>query len=205
MKEDETPVQAAVGDALAREGQGFNVLKQLLLSDNCLKELSQQSQETACPPVPQAASKAPEAGLSQSAHEQGSPRLRGCYPHASLNSGLQSQLEAPPKGTAGDALHLHHTQHLRALVKQEPRGDRWTSPGTESPLDSPQLSRSNPILYYMLQKGSIHLRKRLREPKDQSIKEEPASQLHHCEGGLSAPAPPHSLQLKHSRQSRGLS
>lgn len=215
MKEEETSVHRATSDVLSRESQGFNVLKQLLLSDNCLKELSQQSQETASPCVLQAASKAaskaPEAGLSQPSYELSLPHLHGFPPHASLNSGLQSRLEAPPKAPTGDTFRLHQKQDLCAFVKQEPGStDRWTSQETEdkgeSPLDSPQLSRSNPILYYMLQKGSLHLRKRPREPTgtpELSIKEESVSELHDCSRSLTSPV--QTLQLKPSRQSRGLS
>lgn len=219
MKEEEMSVHRAASEALSRESQGFNVLKQLLLSDNCLKELSQQSQETASPCVLQAASKAaskaPEASLSQPSYELSLPHLHVCPPHASLNSGLQSRLQAPAKAPTGNALRLHQKQDLRALVKQEPGStDRWTGQETEdkdkgeSPLDSPQLSRSNPILYYMLQKGSLHLRKRLREPTgtpEHSIKEESVSELHDCARSLTSPAHAQTLQLKPSRQSRGLS
>lgn len=204
VKEEEASLHRAASQGLSRESRGFNVLKQLLLSDNCLKELSQQSQDTASPSVLQAVSKAPEASFSQ-------PHLRGCPPHASHNSGLQSQLEALAPPTAWDNLRLHHTQDRRASVKQEPRStDGWTSQDTEDRdvLDSPQLSRSNPILYYMLQKGSIHLRKKLAEVKrtpERSIKEESTGELHDCDRNLTSPAHTQTLQLKHSRQSRGLS
>lgn len=214
VKEEETSVHKAASESFTRESQGFNVLKQLLLSDNCLKELSQQSQETASPCVLQAASKVPEASFSQPTCEQSLPHLRSCHPHASLNSGFQSHL-ALPKPSPGDAVRLHQKQGLNALVKQELRStDSWTSQETEekdkgeSTLDSPQLSRSNPILYYMLQKGSIHLRKKLREPKgtpERSIKEESASEFHNCEHSLTSPAHTQTLHLQHSRQSRGLS
>ncbi|CAF87039.1 unnamed protein product, partial [Tetraodon nigroviridis] len=160
---------------------GFNVLKQLLLSDNCLKELSQDAASPSASGAPGASS------------------LR-----ASLTSGPPSQL-APP--LPGHVLRPQHKADLGAVVKQEPgSAERWAGQEAEhrEALDSPQLSRSNPILYYMLQKGSIHLSRKLQEPgaaPERSIKEEAAGELHACQRSLS----PQSLQLKHSRQSRGLS
>lgn len=193
-EEEEPPAPRALAAAPSVEGQGFNVLKQLLLSDNCLKELSQQSQDGAGP----CASKA--AGASRS-YQQGLARLRGCPAHAQVSGPPGAEGQAAP----GDGLRLQPEPQLRALVKREPgSADGWTSQEVEDRgrLDSPQLSRSNPILYYMLQKGSLHLRRTLRDAQaapPRSIKEEAAGEL------LASPAPAHALQLQHGRQSRGLS
>lgn len=198
VKEEEVLLPTAEG--LSRESQGFNVLKKLLLSDNCLKELSQRVQDNANP----SASRVPGASPSQ-------PGLRACPPGASPTSGLPSQPEGLAPPPPGHVLRPQHKLDMAAVVKQEPRSaERW--PGQElearEALDSPQLSRSNPILYYMLQKGSVHLNRELREPRaaaERSIKEESISPLHACQRSLSPPAHTQGLQLKHSRQSRGLS
>uniref|UniRef100_A0A674PF80 Nuclear receptor interacting protein 1b n=1 Tax=Takifugu rubripes TaxID=31033 RepID=A0A674PF80_TAKRU len=163
-------------DPLNRESQGFNVLKQLLLSDNCLKELSQQSHHTHGPSLLQANSTATDRHFSQPSYQQTLPHLR----------------------------------KPDTLIKQEPRSvDRWTSQENDekgdSSLDSPQLSRSNPILYYMLQKGSIQLRKKVREAKgthpESRIKEESVSEGRHYDHSLNS----QTLHVKHSQESRGLS
>lgn len=220
LKEEE---RKAPSERLSRESQGFNVLKQLLLSDNCLKELSQQAPGTPSPSVLLPNSKAPDRDFSQPAFEQGLPHQRSCHPHASPSSG-QSHLHPPSISAGGPSVHLSHRQEPRAmvgqeprtLVKQEPRAlDRWTSQendekGTsEANLDSPQLSRSNPILYYMLQKGSIQLRKRVRDARgsqpESRIKEESMSDLHQYSPSLSRSPHTQTLGLKHSHESRGLS
>ncbi|TKS83764.1 Nuclear receptor-interacting protein 1 [Collichthys lucidus] len=107
------------------------------------------------------------------------------------------------------------------LVKQEPESPvRWSSQenngqeeeeeGCDSNLDSPRLSRSNPILYYMLQKGSIQLRKEVRDQAEGTqsvvrVKEEPISDMHAYEHSLrSSPQSP-THNDKHSRESQGLS
>uniref|UniRef100_A0A3B5M4Y4 Nuclear receptor interacting protein 1b n=1 Tax=Xiphophorus couchianus TaxID=32473 RepID=A0A3B5M4Y4_9TELE len=120
LKEEELPPRSPMSETFTRESRGFNVLKQLLLSDNCLKELSQQPRQGPSPSILQTTGKA------------------------------NGNILKPP-----------------TLIKQEPESPiRWSSQendgmdeGCESNPDSPRLSRSNPILYYMLQKGNIQLRK----------------------------------------------
>eukprot|EP00066_Takifugu_rubripes_P026603 XP_011615869.1 PREDICTED: uncharacterized protein LOC101070478 [Takifugu rubripes] len=199
-------------DPLNRESQGFNVLKQLLLSDNCLKELSQQSHHTHGPSLLQANSTATDRHFSQPSYQQTLPHLRSRHPPGSHNSGLH--LEPLLSPTTGDGsvgtLQLNQKQEPDTLIKQEPRSvDRWTSQENDekgdSSLDSPQLSRSNPILYYMLQKGSIQLRKKVREAKgthpESRIKEESVSEGRHYDHSLNS----QTLHVKHSQESRGLS
>lgn len=212
LKEEDTSLRKPLREPLTRESQGFNVLKQLLLSDNCLKELSQH--DTPSPSVLQANSKSAQRNFSQPSYEQSLPHLHSCHPQGSHNSRLQSHLEPLPNPTTGEGsigtLHLNQKQEPRPLVKQEPRSlDRWTSQENDEKGDSPQLSRSNPILYYMLQKGSFQLRKRAREPKgthsEGRIKEESMSDLHHYDPSLSSTPHTQTLTLKHSHESRGLS
>uniref|UniRef100_G3Q9R0 Nuclear receptor interacting protein 1b n=1 Tax=Gasterosteus aculeatus TaxID=69293 RepID=G3Q9R0_GASAC len=171
VKEEEAPPRSPPGKTLTRESRGFNVLKQLLLSDNCLKELSQQPQGTPSPSVLQANG----SHLSQPAQNHSFLHLPGWHPHGSVNSGLPSNLRPLPAPPAGDSPIRTPWSHQPApwpvaqkrdpptLVKQEPESPvRWSSQenedededeGCDSNPDSPRLSRSNPILYYMLQKG----------------------------------------------------
>ncbi|TDH04619.1 hypothetical protein EPR50_G00134440 [Perca flavescens] len=225
VKEEDAPPRSPPSETLTRESRGFNVLKQLLLSDNCLKELSQQPRGTPSPSVLQANGKANGSVLCQPAHNHSFLHLPGWQPHGSLNSGLPSNLRPLPTPPAGDSPWSRHpapwpvTQKRDppTLVKQEPESPvRWSSQeneeeeGCDSNLDSPRLSRSNPILYYMLQKGSIQLRKEARDQAEGTqsvvrVKEEPISDMHAYEHSLSSVPQSPKNNDKHSHESQGLS
>lgn len=230
LKEEEAPPRSPPNETLTRESRGFNVLKQLLLSDNCLKELSQQPRGTPSPTVLQANGKANGSILSQPSHNHSFLHLPSWHPHGSLNSGLTGNLRPLPTPPAGDSpvcnpwsRHLapwpvNQKQDTTTLVKQEPESPvRWSSreneeddEGCDSNLDSPRLSRSNPILYYMLQKGSIQLRREVRDQAEgiQSVvrvKEEPISDMHAYEHSLSSTPQSPTYNDKHSHESQGLS
>ncbi|XP_062289128.1 nuclear receptor-interacting protein 1 [Scomber scombrus] len=228
LKEEEAPPRSPPSETFTRESRGFNVLKQLLLSDNCLKELSQQPRGAPSPSVLQANGKANGSILSQPAHNHSFLHLPSWHPHGSLNSGLPSNLRPLPTPPASNSpIGTHWGRHPSpwpvaqkrdppTLVKQEPESPvRWSSheneeEGCDSNPDSPRLSRSNPILYYMLQKGSIQLRKDVRDQAEGTqsvvrVKEEPISDMHAYEHSLSSTpqSPPHND--KHSHESQGLS
>lgn len=230
LKEEEAPPRSPPNETLTRESRGFNVLKQLLLSDNCLKELSQQPRGTPSPTVLQANGKANGSILSQPSHNHSFLHLPSWHPHGSLNSGLTGNLRPLPTPPAGDSpvcnpwsRHLapwpvNQKRDTATLVKQEPESPvRWSSreneeedEGCDSNLDSPRLSRSNPILYYMLQKGSIQLRREVRDQAEgiQSVvrvKEEPISDMHAYEHNLSSTPQSPTHNDKHSHESQGLS
>lgn len=230
LKEEEASPRSPPSETLTRESRGFNVLKQLLLSDNCLKELSQQPRGTPSPSVLQANGKANGSILSQPSHNHSFLHLPSWHPHGSLNSGLPSNLRPLPTPPAGDSpVCTPWSRHPApwpvtqkwdppTLVKQEPKSPvRWSSQENEeeeescdSNLDSPRLSRSNPILYYMLQKGSIQLRKEVRDQAEgmQSVirvKEEPISDMHAYEHSLSSNPQSPTHNEKHSHESQGLS
>ncbi|XP_034540179.1 nuclear receptor-interacting protein 1 [Notolabrus celidotus] len=232
-KEEVAPPRSPPSEALTRESRGFNVLKQLLLSDNCLKELSQQPRGTPSPSVLQANGKANGSILSQPSHNHSFLHLPSWHPHGSLNSGLPSNLRPLPTPPQGDSHVRTPWSHNPApwpvtqkrdpptLVKQEPESPvRWSSheneeeedeeEGCDSNLDSPRLSRSNPILYYMLQKGSIQLRKEVRDQAEGTqsvvrVKEEPISDMHAYEHSLSSTPQSPTHNDKHSQESQGLS
>lgn len=225
LKEEKAPPRSPPSETLNRESRGFNVLKQLLLSDNCLKELSQQPRGTPSPSILQANGSI----LSQPSHNHNFLHLPSCYPHGSLNSGLPSNLRPLPTPPAADSpicspwsrhpapWPVTHKRDPPTLVKQEPESPvRWSSQeneeeeGCDSNLDSPRLSRSNPILYYMLQKGSIQLRKEVRDQAEGAqsvirVKEEPISDMHAYEHSLSSTPQSPTHNDKHSHESQGLS
>lgn len=215
LTEEETPPR----ENLSTESRGFNVLKQLLLSDNCLKELSQQQGGAPSPTVLQANGSL----LTQPPQNHSFLHLPSWPPHSSFNSGIPSHLRPLPTPPPGDNTirtpwlrqptpwPVAHKREPPTLVKQEPQSPlQWSSQENEgeeetcpSNPDSPRLSRSNPILYYMLQKGSVHLRKEAHEGGGQPgvrVKEEQLSELQTYEP--SPPSPQH--HDKHS-QSQGLS
>lgn len=227
LKEEEAPPRSPPSDSLTRESRGFNVLKQLLLSDNCLKELSQQPRGALSPSVLQANGKANGTILSHPAHNHSFLHMPW-HPHGSLSSGLPSNLRPLPTPPTGDSpIRTPWGRHPAPwpvtqkrdppiLVKQEPESPvRWTGQeeeeeGCDSNPDSPRLSRSNPILYYMLQKGSAQLRKEMKDQVEGTqsvvkVKEEPISDMHAYEHSLSSTPQLLTHNDKHSHERQGLS
>uniref|UniRef100_A0A672NBW4 Nuclear receptor-interacting protein 1-like n=1 Tax=Sinocyclocheilus grahami TaxID=75366 RepID=A0A672NBW4_SINGR len=154
-KEEELVGSPRSKTPLSRESQGFNVLKQLLLSENCLKELP-QPRGTPSPFIPQADCAA-NGNLTQSYLPQELSYLPW-YPY-SLNTNPKTP--APVDTTGGSLVWAKGSPKASPKpVKKEPEG----SPGEtfireeRSSPDSPPLTRSNPILYYMLQRGNGQLR-----------------------------------------------
>ncbi|XP_030601682.1 nuclear receptor-interacting protein 1 isoform X2 [Archocentrus centrarchus] len=230
LKEEEAPPKSPPSETLTRESRGFNVLKQLLLSDNCLKELSQQPRGAGSPSILQTNGKANGSILTQPAQNHSFLQLPSWHPHGSLNSGFPSNLRPLPTPPAGDSpMRSPWSRHPSpwpvtqkrdppTLVKQEPESPvRWSSQeneeedeGCDSNPDSPRLSRSNPILYYMLQKGSIQLRKEVRDYTEGAqsvvkVKEEPISDMHAYEHSLSSTPQSPTHNDKHSCESQRLS
>ncbi|KAK5606123.1 hypothetical protein CRENBAI_026894 [Crenichthys baileyi] len=227
LKEEELPPS----ETPTRESRGFNVLKQLLLSDNCLKELSQQPRGGPSPSILQASGKANGNILSQPTQNHSFLHLPSWHPHSSLNSGVPNHLRPLPTPPEGHnpirpapwvrqpvPWPIAQKREPPTLIKQEPESPiRWSSQendgvdeGCESNPDSPRLSRSNPILYYMLQKGNIQLSK---EAPDQAegarpvfrVKEEPANDMHAYERSLSSTPQSPTHNDKHSHDGQGLS
>ncbi|XP_037544093.1 nuclear receptor-interacting protein 1 [Nematolebias whitei] len=226
LKEEEVPPS----ETLTRESRGFNVLKQLLLSDNCLKELSQQQQRAPSPTVLQANGKANGNIFSQPTHNHNFLNLPSWPPHCSFNSGLPNHLRSLPTPPTGDSpirtpwirqpapWPVAQKRDPPMLVKQEPQSPvQWSSQenegeeeGCDSNPDSPRLSRSNPILYYMLQKGSVHLRKEAHSQAEGvqpvvRVKEEQINDMQGYERSLSSTPQSPQHNDKHSHEGQGLS
>uniref|UniRef100_A0A8C1ZEJ3 Nuclear receptor interacting protein 1b n=1 Tax=Cyprinus carpio TaxID=7962 RepID=A0A8C1ZEJ3_CYPCA len=159
-KEEELVRSPRSKTPLSRESQGFNVLKQLLLSENCLKELS-QPRGTPSPFIPQANSAA-NGSLTQSGFPQELSNLpwNPCY----LNTNPKT-VPASVDTTAGSLVCAKGSPKASPKpVKNELEGfpgETFSREERSSP-DSPPLTRSNPILYYMLQRGNGQLRPEIR-------------------------------------------
>lgn len=171
---------------LSRESQGFNVLKQLLLSENSLKELAQPRES---PVLPQA-----NCTANGSLTNSGFPHLPW-YPYsvgsgpsvpktastpALIDSTGVSQLWA--KGSPKASCKSANKEPERSLGETISREER-SSP------DSPPLTRSNPILYYMLQRGNGQLRTEIRDQVQPAhcvtgVKVEPCSDYEHSVSSL---------------------
>lgn len=226
-KAEIVPQRSPPNETFTRESRGFNVLKQLLLSDNCLKELSQQPRGAPSPSILQANGKANGSILSQPAHNHNFLTMPGWQPHGPLSSGPPGNrpLPTPPAGDGSirnqwgrqpSPWPISQKRDTPTLIKKEPESpSRWSGPEKEeedcdSNPDSPRLSRSNPILYYMLQKGSLQLRKEVKDQAEGTqpvvrVKEEPISDMHAYEHSLSSIPQSPTHNDKHSHKSQGLS
>ncbi|XP_077449003.1 nuclear receptor-interacting protein 1 [Stigmatopora argus] len=221
-EEEEFPTRSQPRESFSRESRGFNVLKQLLLSDNCLKELSNQHRGAPSPSVLQ-----PNGNTLGQATPPNHSFLHppSWHPHSSLNSGPSSNVRTLPTLPANDSPQNHHPAPWQGTQKRDPpnlvkqeleRHIQWSSQenheGCDSNPDSPRLSRSNPILYYMLQKGSVQFRKEVNNQAEglqsvvKMIKEEPISDMHAYEQNLSStPQSPTTRHDKHSQDNQRLS
>ncbi|XP_072514932.1 nuclear receptor-interacting protein 1 [Salminus brasiliensis] len=161
-KEEDSFVKGPAGKAPTRDSQGFNVLKQLLLSDNCLKELS-QPRGTPSPFLPQAHCKA-NGNFTQPSYN--SELLNFPWFPQTPNSGPGNlkPLSSPP-GNSTQGSPWAKGSHT-PVKKETECSPRWALGGDgkcEARPDSPPLTRSNPILYYMLQRGNGQLRKEMQD------------------------------------------
>ncbi|XP_053095500.1 nuclear receptor-interacting protein 1 [Pangasianodon hypophthalmus] len=149
---DSPPAKFPPCESPRNENGGFNVLKQLLLSDNCLKELS-QSRGT-CSSLER-----PVQNGSAIKEPRNNGELKSF--HQTLNKGK------PPSATAGKnrvespAVQQDSSRSKRDIASQK---DLKVSTGfvngdktQDCHLDSPRLTKANPILYYMLQRSNAHL------------------------------------------------
>ncbi|XP_057177423.1 nuclear receptor-interacting protein 1 [Triplophysa rosa] len=172
---------------LSRESQGFNVLKQLLLSENSLKELAQPRES---PVLPQA-NCAANGSLTNSAF----PHLPW-YPYSvGTGSGVPKTVSIPTLIDSTGVSQLwakgSPKASCKSVIKEPERSLRETISREErSSLDSPPLTRSNPILYYMLQRGNGQLRTDIQDQVQPAhcvtgVKVEPCSDYEHS---ISSPA-----------------
>lgn len=197
-KEEGLFIKSPVRKAPMRDSQSFNVLKQLLLSDNCLKETS-QPQGIPSPFLPQANCKA-NGNFSQSGYDHELVNF-SWFPQT-LNSGpghFNPFSSLPGNGIQGSSWDKGSSPRPspKSVKKETESSPRWTLPGEdkcESSPDSPPLMRSNPILYYMLQRRNSQIRKEVedhaqRMPCGIAVKVEPCADdgYHDARHGMISP------------------
>lgn len=199
-KEEDLFIKSPVSKAPMRDSQSFNVLKQLLLSDNCLKETS-QPQGIPSPFLPQANCKANE-NFSQSSYNH--ELVNFSWLPQTLNSGpghfnplSSSPGNSIPASSWDKDSSPRPSPSPKSVKKETESSPRWKIPGEdkcESSPDSPPLMRSNPILYYMLQRRNSQIRKEVENhaqgmPCGVTVKVEPCADDRYHDARLSMISP----------------
>lgn len=152
----------------SRESKGFNVLKQLLLSENCEKDLSQHRNSSAVTESKKKGSKnnltnhsKAEFNVSSVPTVLGNPgQLTNCFDHRTFqySVAMKSPASSPYTerlGSTGSS-KFEGDQYNACPVPNEKGPIKWVITDmdkSEHERDSPRLTKTNPILYYMLQKG----------------------------------------------------
>ncbi|XP_039711063.1 nuclear receptor-interacting protein 1 [Pteropus medius] len=168
----------------ARESKSFNVLKQLLLSENCVRDLSQHRSNS----VVESKKKGHKNNVPSSKPEFSISSLNGLmYSSTQPNSCMDNRTFPYPavKTPASPPF----PEHLGSAVSRSESGllNGCSMPSEKGPIkwvitdvdkneyekDSPRLTKTNPILYYMLQKGGSSVTS--RETQDKDIWREPSS------------------------------
>ncbi|XP_044522853.1 nuclear receptor-interacting protein 1 [Gracilinanus agilis] len=152
----------------SRDSKGFNVLKQLLLSENCVRDLSQHRNNT----ITDGKKKGNKNNVVNSKPEFNISSLNGVMNHSSqLNNCLDNRTFPYSVAVRSPASSPYQCspEHLGSMVSRQESGQlsvcpvpsekgpiKWVITGidkNECEKDSPRLTKTNPILYYMLQKG----------------------------------------------------
>ncbi|KAL7832145.1 hypothetical protein AOLI_G00296930 [Acnodon oligacanthus] len=165
---DSPPAKFPPCESPSHENRGFNVLKQLLLSDNCLKELS-QSRNTFSPlthPVLNGSTikELRNGGEPQSLCQHLSPSSV-----SAVRAGTNRQ-----ESLSDVHVNLHDSSRSKpdVTVQRDSKASVSVVNGDERTqdcqLDSPRLTKANPILYYMLQRSNAHLVRESREVEARS-------------------------------------
>ncbi|XP_030648271.1 nuclear receptor-interacting protein 1 [Chanos chanos] len=193
-KEEDSLIRGPADKVHPRDSQGFNVLKQLLLSDNCLKELS-QPRSSLSPQAPNC--KANGNFFNRSSYNHELANVPWHSPSLMASHGNLKSLSNPSavNSSQGSPWAKSSPKPSPTPIKKEPDSSPcWTLSGEEkcdSSPDSPRLTRSNPILYYMLQRGNGQLRKEMANQgllahSGVTVKEELGAEARDYEHRLSA-------------------
>lgn len=169
----------------ARESKSFNVLKQLLLSENCVRDLSQHRSNS----VGDSKKKGCKNSVTNSKPEFSISSLNGLMYSAAQPSSCMDSRTFPYPGGVKTPLSPPFPEHLGCTgsrpesglvngcsMPSEKRPIKWVitdAEKTEYEKDSPRLTKTNPILYYMLQKGGNSVTS--RETQDKDVWREPSS------------------------------
>lgn len=162
----------------SRDSKGFNVLKQLLLSENCERDLSQHRNNLLTEGKKKgnksnATINKPEFSISSVNALMGSPvQQSGCVDHRTFQYPVKSPASSPFPEHLG---RLEPDQFSVCPMPSEKGPIRWVITGMDKndyEKDSPRLTKTNPILYYMLQKGGNSVSS--QEAHDKEIWNEPS-------------------------------
>ncbi|XP_071419254.1 nuclear receptor-interacting protein 1 [Pithys albifrons albifrons] len=168
----------------SRDSKGFNVLKQLLLSENCERDLSQHRNNVLTEGKKKgnktsATINKPEFTISSVRSLMGSPvQQNNCVDHRTFQYpvAVKSPASSPFPEHLGNTLsRLEPDQFSMCSMPSEKGPIRWVITGMDKndyEKDSPRLTKTNPILYYMLQKGGNSLSS--QEAHDKEIWNEPS-------------------------------
>lgn len=169
----------------ARESKSFNVLKQLLLSETCVRDLSQHRSNSAVESKKKGHrnhvasgkpdfSVSPLNGLMYSSAPAGSCVDPRTFPYPGAVRAPGSPPLPEPVGLAGPRPECGLLNGCSVPGEKGPM--KWVITDVEKSeheKDSPRLTKTNPILYYMLQKGGSSATS--REAQDRDIWREPSS------------------------------
>ncbi|NXJ13871.1 NRIP1 protein, partial [Odontophorus gujanensis] len=162
----------------SRDSKGFNVLKQLLLSENCERDLSQHRNNLLTEGKKKgnkvnATINKPEFSISSVNALMGSPvQQNNCVDHRTFQYPVKSPASSPFPEHLG---RLEPDQFSVCPMPSEKGPIRWVITGMDKndfEKDSPRLTKTNPILYYMLQKGGNSVSS--QEAHDKEIWNEPS-------------------------------
>nr|XP_020641102.1 nuclear receptor-interacting protein 1 [Pogona vitticeps]XP_020641103.1 nuclear receptor-interacting protein 1 [Pogona vitticeps]XP_020641104.1 nuclear receptor-interacting protein 1 [Pogona vitticeps] len=152
----------------SRESKGFNVLKQLLLSENCEKNMPQHRNSS---PVTDGKKKSNKSNITNNSKAEfnvspvhtfvGNPgQQSNCLDHRTFqySVAVKSPASSPFTEHLGGTVSSKHEcdQFSVCHIPSEKGPIKWVITDTdknEHERESPRLTKTNPILYYMLQKG----------------------------------------------------
>ncbi|XP_030322360.1 nuclear receptor-interacting protein 1 [Calypte anna] len=168
----------------SRDSKGFNVLKQLLLSENCERDLSQHRNNVLTEGKKKgnktsATVNKPEFSISSVSGLMGSPvQQNNSVDHRTFQYpvAVKSPASSPFPEHLGSTISKLETDQFSACSMPGEKGPiRWVITGVDKndyEKDSPRLTKTNPILYYMLQKGGNSVSS--QEAHDKEIWNEPS-------------------------------
>ncbi|XP_046504000.1 nuclear receptor-interacting protein 1 [Equus quagga] len=162
----------------ARESKSFNVLKQLLLSENCVRDLSQHGSNS----VVDSKKKGHKNNVPSSKPEFSISSLNGLMYGSTQPNACVDNRTFPYPGVVKTALSPPFPEYLGCAGSRPESGllNGCSMPSEKGPIkwvitdgdkneyekDSPRLTKTNPILYYMLQKGGNSVTSRETQSRD---------------------------------------
>ncbi|KAM5280922.1 nuclear receptor-interacting protein 1 [Ctenodactylus gundi] len=167
----------------ARESKSFNVLKQLLLSENCVRDLSPHRSNSV-----DSKKKGHKNNMTNSKPDFSISSLNGLmYSSTHQNSCVDNRTFSYPGGVVKTPVSPPFPEHLGCSRSESGLLNGCSMTSEKGPIkwviadvdkneyekDSPRLTKTNPILYYMLQKGGSSVTS--RESQDKDIWREPSS------------------------------